>query len=198
MNTAFSLGPRSFPKTAAFFMLIGIILLIVGASAGGCTKCQSGSSYSSYYSSSSRDCGGNSGSCASLVFGILLLLIPFLVAVGLPLCCKWHFIYLDVKNPAAKVFNFGGVSSYGYRFRELGFDHKTNDKATFDEFYLVEYVYGPLAKAGNVVTQEAHMLSHFNHAALSTPIVPIHADNIIGELTQRKKGDDESVVAGMI
>lgn len=201
MNTAFSLGPRSIPKVAVFFMLIGIILLIVGAANGGCTKCQSGSSYSSYgYSYSySSDCGGNSGSCASLVIGVLLLLIPFLFAVGLPLCCKWHFIYLDVKKPAAaKFFNFGDVSSYGYRFRKVVFDHKTDDKAAFDEFYLIEYVFGSLAEAGNVVKQKAHMLSHFTHAALSTPIVPVHADTIIGELIQRKKGDGESVTAARI
>jgi|SaaInl74LU_5_DNA_1037368.scaffolds.fasta_scaffold09026_3 hypothetical protein len=174
-------------------MLIGIILLATGAAAGGCTKCSSGSYY--YYSSS--NCG-NSGACASLVIGILLLLVPPLVAVGVPLCFKWHYIYLDVKNPAAKIFNFGGVTSYGFRFRKMGFDHRTEDRASFDEFYLVEYVFGSLAKAGSVVTQEAHMLSHFNHAALSTPIVPIHADNIFGQLTQRKKGNGDSVIAGMV
>ncbi len=174
-------------------MLLGIILLITGAATGGCTKCQSGSIYSYSY-----NCGGTSGSCASLVIGILLLLIPLPIALGLPLYFKWHFVYLDVKKPAAKFFNFGGVSSYAYRFRKMGFDHKTDEKALFDEFYLIEYVFGPLAEAGSVVTQEAHMLSHFNHAALSTPIVPIHADKIIDELTQRKKGNSERVIADMI
>jgi len=103
VNTAFSLGPRGIPKAAAFFLLIGIFLLIAGAATGGCTKCQSGSIYGYSYS---YDCGGTSGSCASLVIGILLLLIPFPVTLGMPLYFKWHFIYLDVKKPAAKFFNF--------------------------------------------------------------------------------------------
>mmetsp|Transcript_22657 Transcript_22657/g.32374 ORF Transcript_22657/g.32374 Transcript_22657/m.32374 type:complete len:123 (+) Transcript_22657:760-1128(+) len=93
---------------------------------------------------------------------------------------------------------FGGVSSYEYRFRKVGFDHKTDEKAIFDEFYLVEYVFGPLAEAGSVITQEAHMLSHFSHAALSTPIIPVHADKIIDELTHRKKGNGERVITDMI
>lgn len=203
MNAAFSLGPRSIPKLACFFMMIGTLFTIIGASLGGCKKCESESSSSSsnnyYYSSYSEydSCGGSSGSCALLVIGILLLLIP-LPILFVPLIWKWHYIYLDVKTPTTKVFGFGGITSYDFRFRKMGFDHKTDDKASFDEFYLVEYVFGPLAKAGNVVTQEAHLLSHFNHAALSTPIVPIHADNIIGELTQRKKGGGDSVIAGML
>ncbi len=63
----------------------------------------------------------------------------------------------------------------------MGFDHATDEKATFDQYYLVEYVYGSLAHAGNVVTNEAHLLSHYSHAALCTPIIPIHADNYVDD-----------------
>ena len=52
----------------------------------------------------------------------------------------------------------------------MGFDHATDDKATFDEFYLVEYVYGSFQKGGTDMMNEAHLLSHFDHVNLSAPI----------------------------
>ena len=116
-----------------------------------------------------------------LVIGSLLL-VAVVGFMAPPLFCGWHFVNLDVKIPTGKFFNFGGVSSHVFRFRTMGFDQHIDNKTAFDELYLIKYVYGSLGKAGDVVTNEAHLLSHFNHAALSTPIVPIHADNTIRDL----------------
>ena len=170
VDVAFSLGPRSVPAIAKFIMLIGIILAILGGAYGGCGSCPE----YSYYS-----CAYNAGSCAMLVIGILLLLIPVPLLILLHFIRKHHYIYLDVKTSPRYICGFGGVASYTFRFKKKGFDHATNKQATFDQYYLVEYVYGSLAKAGDVVTNDAHLLSHFHHAALCTPIVPIHADNTV-------------------
>ncbi len=169
VDVAFSLGPRSIPSAAWVIMLLGIILAIIGGVYGGC-QCD----YSYYgYSTCS------SGSCAMLVIGILLLLIPVPLLILLHFIRKHHYIYLDVKTSPRYLCGFGGISRHTFRFKKMGFDHATNKQATFDQYYLVEYVYGSLAHAGDVVTNDAHLLSHFHHAALCTPIVPIHADNTV-------------------
>jgi len=201
VNAAFSLGPRSIPWVVYLFLIAAMILIIIGAVMGGCSKCKdsdgSSSSYS-YYSSSfyDSDCD-SSGACACLVIGCLLL-IPVILLVLVPLIWKWHFIYLDVKSPSTRFFNFGGITSYSFRFKKIGFDMRANNQASFDEFYLIEYVFGSLGKAGNTVTSEAHLLSHFSHAALATPIVPIHADNTVRDLLvnglKHRKTDTGDVV----
>lgn len=117
-----------------------------------------------------------------LVIGILFLLIPAPLLILLPIVFKYHYIFLDVKGAPTKFFGIGAVKGYEFRFKKIGFDHTTDKKAAFDQFYLVDYVYGTLAQAGNVVTSEAHLLSHLNHAALCTPIVPVHADNTINDI----------------
>jgi hypothetical protein len=117
-----------------------------------------------------------------LVIGIIVLLVPVPLLILLPIIYKDHYIYLDVKAVPTKFFGFGAIKSYVYRFKKIGFDHATDKKAAFDQFYLIEYVYGTLAQAGNVATNEAHILSHLSHAALCTPIVPIHSDNTINDL----------------
>ncbi len=178
INTAFSLGPRSIPKIIYMILLISLILIIFGAVNGSCSKCKD----PSYWSSSNSNCD-NSGACASLVIGCLLL-IPVPILILVPIIWKWHFVYLDVKAPTTRFFNFGGVHSYGFRFKKIGFDMRANNQASFDEFYLIEYIFGSLGKAGITVTSEAHLLSHYNHAALATPIVPIHADNTIRDFME--------------
>ncbi|KAL3827171.1 hypothetical protein ACHAXA_006726 [Cyclostephanos tholiformis] len=152
VDVAFSLGPRSVPSAAWLIMLLGIILAITGGALGGCGSCAE----EDYYYYSYTKCG-NPGSCAMM----------------------HHYIYLDVKTSPKYVCGNGGIKRHTFRFKKMGFDHATNKQATFDQYYLVEYVYGSLAHAGNVVTNEAHLLSHFNHAALCTPIVPIHADDTV-------------------
>ena len=117
-----------------------------------------------------------------LVIGIILLALPVPLLVLLPIIFKYHYIYLDVKTPPTKFFGVGATRSYSFRFKKIGFDHTTDRKAAFDEYYLVEYVYGSLAQAGNVVTNEAHLLSHLHHVGLCAPIVPVHADNTINDL----------------
>ena len=164
VDVAFSLGPRGIPAAALLVMLLGLLLAILGRVGGGCS--------SSYY---------NMGSCASMVIGILLLLIPVPLVMLLHFIRKHHYIYLDVKVSPKYLCGYGGIIRHTFRFKKIGFDHATDKKATFDQYYLVEYVFGSLAHAGNVVTNEAHLLSHFNHAALCTPIVPIHADNTVDD-----------------
>mmetsp|Transcript_2161 Transcript_2161/g.4716 ORF Transcript_2161/g.4716 Transcript_2161/m.4716 type:complete len:287 (-) Transcript_2161:219-1079(-) len=197
VNAAFSLGPRSIPKIVYFFLLIALVLIILGAVNGSCTKCKNSNSYSYYSSSRSSDNCDSAGACASLVIGCLML-IPVPILVLVPFFKKWHFVYLDVKAPASMFASFGGITSYAFRFTKVGFETSAGNQASFDEFYLIDYVYGSLSKAGNTVTSEAHLLSHFNHAALSTPIVPIHADNSVLDFVtdgvkNRKKNNAEVV-----
>jgi hypothetical protein len=111
-----------------------------------------------------------------VVIRLLLLLIP------VPLLILRHFIrkrqyLLDVRPNY--ICRYETIGRHTFGFKKMGFDHSTNKQATFDQYYLVECVYGRLAHAGNDVTNEAHLLSHFNHAALCTPIVPIHVDNTV-------------------
>ena len=96
-----------------------------------------------------------------------------------------HYVYLDVKTPLTRNCCFFKSKSYetlAYRFKKFGFDHTTDDKAVFDEFYLVDYVYGSFSNASEEVMDEAHLLSHFNHARLANPIDPHHVDESIRDL----------------
>mmetsp|Transcript_5696 Transcript_5696/g.12596 ORF Transcript_5696/g.12596 Transcript_5696/m.12596 type:complete len:286 (-) Transcript_5696:52-909(-) len=183
VNAAFSLGPRSIPKIVYFFLLIALVLIILGAVNGSCTKCKNSNSYSYYSSSRSSDNCDSAGACASLVIGCLML-IPVPILVLVPFFKKWHFVYLDVKAPTTRFVNFGGIHSHAFRFKKIGFNMSANNQASFDEFYLIEYVFGSLGKAGSTGTSEAHLLSHYNHAALATPIVPIHADKILRDFME--------------
>ena len=79
-------------------------------------------------------------------------------------------------------FKSRSYETYNFRFKKIGFDHTTDDKAVFDEFYLVDYVYGSFSKSGDEVMNEAHLLSHFNHARLANPINPHHVDDSIRDL----------------
>jgi hypothetical protein len=173
VDVAFSLGPRSIPLAAMLFMLLGLILAILGGVGGGCPA---GCNPAYYFT-----CTGSLGTCAMMVIGILLLLIPVPLLLLLHFIRKHHYIYLDVKTSPKYLFGYGGIKSHTFCFKNMGFNHATDEKATFDQYYLVEYVYGSLAHAGNVVTNEAQLLSHYNHAALCTPIIPIHADNTVGD-----------------
>ena len=166
VDVAFSLGPRSIPLAAKLIMLLGLLLAIIGGAQGGCND-------NNWYSSSS--------SCSMLVIGILFLLIPLIPVIVLFFIRKRHYIYVDVKTSPKCLCGWGRITRHTFHFKKMGFDHATDKKATFDQYYLVEYVYGSLAHAGNVVTNEAHLLSHFHHAALCTPIVPIHADNTVDD-----------------
>ncbi len=197
VDAAFSLGPRNIPKIVYFFLLIAFVLIILGAVNGSCTKCKNSNSPSNYFSSSSSDNCDNAGACVSLIIGCLLL-IPVPILVLIPFFKKWHFIYLDVKAPASRFLSFGGITSYAFRFTKIGFETSVGNQASFDEFYLIDYVYGSLSKGGGTVTSEAHLLSHFNHAALSTPIVPIHADNSVLDFVadgvkNRKRNNSEVI-----
>ena len=173
VDVEFSLGPRGFPLVAKLLMLLGLLLAIIGGAQGGCTRCNDDdwSCLESYSSSS----------CSMLVIGILFLLIPLIPVIILFFIRKHHYIYVDVKTSPKYLCGWGRITRHTFDFKKMGFDHATDKKATFDQYYLVEYVYGSLAHAGNVVTNEAHLLSHFHHAALCTPIVPIHADNTVDD-----------------
>lgn len=164
VNAAFTLGPKSIPMAFWVLLLTSLILIIIGVVDGGCSD--------DYYSSS--------GSCAAVVIGSLLLVIPIPLLLLVPCLIKHQYIYLDVRTPRTKIFHWfgiGGITTYAYRFKKVGFDHSTDDKAAFDQFYLIDYVYGSLGKGGNEVTSEAHLLSHYSYATLANPILPIEANN---------------------
>eukprot|EP01083_Nonionella_stella_P087935 244838_1 len=192
VDATFSLGPRKVPLLVWLLLAAALALIITGATFGGCRSCEdewvdTGSQYdyygsyesSGYYTSSG--CHSSSGTCASLVIGVVLaaILVPILLII--PCIWKWHYVYLDVKTHSPNWFSSGAVT-YAYRFKKMGFDHSTDDKAVFDEFYLVDYVYGSFNKGGNDTMSEAHLLSHFHHVSLATPIVPIHADNSVCDI----------------
>lgn len=187
VDAQFSLGPRSIPRITWLLLLISIILIIIGAVWGGCKdKC--------HYSS----CGVDSSACAMLVIGILVLLIPVPPLLLIPCIKKRHYMYLDVKAPSTTWFNFGGVTTYAFRFKKVGFDDAAGSKADFDDAHVLEYVYGPIAKAGDEVTNEAHLLSHLNYASLSTPIVPINAGDTVRNLFGSVSGSASGSVGGSV
>ena len=109
-----------------------------------------------------------------------------------------HYVYFHVKTPSRKsIFSGGGYEEYKFRFKKVGFDHSTDGHAIFDEYYLVDYIFGPFNKGGDEVMSEAHLLSHFNHVSLAVPIVPLHADtsmrNIeLGTLRRKRRGNSHS------
>ena len=119
-----------------------------------------------------------------------------------------HYVYFDVKTKNkcgwACLRRF---KTYTFRFKKVGFDHTTDDKAIFDEFYLVDYIYGSFSKGGDDVMNEAHLLNHFNHSSLANPITPLHADNSVRDIvspalgTARRKnhgssGQNEAAAVG--
>ena len=54
--------------------------------------------------------------------------------------------------------------------QKIGFKHSADDKATFDLFYLMDYVCKPFGKQSAEDMHEYHVFSHFNHAGLAAPI----------------------------
>ena len=84
---------------------------------------------------------------------------------------------MDVKTPSRISYK-----TLDFRFEKLGFDHTTDDKAVFDEFYLIDYVFSSFSKSGEDVMDEAHLLSHFTHAKLANQIQPHHVDESIRDL----------------
>ena len=54
--------------------------------------------------------------------------------------------------------------------QKIGFKHSADDKATFDQFYLMDYVCKPFGKQSAEDMYEYHVFSHFNHAGLAAPI----------------------------
>ena len=87
---------------------------------------------------------------------------------------------MDVKTPSSK--RGSSHKTHDFRFKKVGFDHTTDDKAVFDEFYLIDYVYDSFSKSSQDVMDEAHLLSHFTHANLANPIQPHHVDESIRDL----------------
>ena len=93
-----------------------------------------------------------------------------------------HHVYLDVKTPSRNSCWRSSYETHDFRFKKVGFDHTTDDKAVFDEFYLIDYVFGSFSKSGEDVMDEAHLLSHFTHAKLANQIQPHHVDESIRDL----------------
>ncbi|KAL7470146.1 hypothetical protein ACHAXS_010380 [Conticribra weissflogii] len=162
--------------------------------------------YDSYYPSSSysspgydayandngrsKTCHVNGGPCASLVIGCLILAIPVPYLLLRHFFKKWHYIYFSEKAPSGQFFNFGGVLPYVFRLKRTGFDTDAGNVAKADEFYIIDYVFGCICSVGvggSTVTEEAHLLSHLNHGAIATPVVPVHADNTIGRCNARMR-----------
>lgn len=61
----------------------------------------------------------------------------------------------------------------------IGFETAASNKAAFDEFYLMNYVYETLGKHGIDAMNNYHLLSHFQNSDLARPIQPMHADDSI-------------------
>ena len=66
--------------------------------------------------------------------------------------------------------------------KKVGFDNAASNDAVFDEFYLINYVFGTLGKHGMKTMENYHLLSHFNHVNLADPIKPAHADDSIRDV----------------
>jgi hypothetical protein len=81
IDATFTYGPKNIPWPAYFLLLLGMLLVIIGLSLGGCRD-QSYSYYPSLYSYV------NTGACASSVLGFLVLLIPLPALLLVPCCCK--------------------------------------------------------------------------------------------------------------
>mmetsp|Transcript_5764 Transcript_5764/g.11776 ORF Transcript_5764/g.11776 Transcript_5764/m.11776 type:complete len:333 (-) Transcript_5764:70-1068(-) len=136
-----------------------------------------------------KTCSVNGGPCASLVIGCLMLTIPVPYLLLRHFFKKWHYIYFAEKAPSRAFFNFGGIFPYVFRIKRTGFDMDAGNKANLDEFYIIDYVFGCICRNdGSTVTDEAHLLSHLNHGAIATPVVPVHADHTIGRFNEKKGG----------
>ena len=87
-----------------------------------------------------------------------------------------HYVDLTVRGPLKRNFK------YSFRFKKIGFEHATDNKVAFDEFFIVDYTYESFSRSGPEVMDEAHLFSHFNHARLANPITPYHADESMRDL----------------
>jgi len=63
-----------------------------------------------------------------------------------------------------------GVRTYDFRLKEIGFQHAVDDKATFDQFFLFDYICKPFSKQSADEMTEYHLFGHFNHVDLARPI----------------------------
>ena len=70
----------------------------------------------------------------------------------------------------------------------IGFETATSNKASFDEFHLMNYVYEPFGKRGNDIMSSYHLLNHLRHADLADSIQPVHADESIQDVLSSIKG----------
>ena len=171
-------------------VVIAALLITFGAINGGCDKdCYWG------------ECYQDSGACASITIGALMVSVLLPLIILIPWLLKWQYIYFDVRKPASATsfFNRGGILTYAFRLKKTGSDVRS-DVVFFDQSFVLNYVYGPLSLGGNQTTNEAHLLSHFNNASLATPIMPVYADKTIGQLVvpkllQRKPYKAEAKVA---
>ena len=96
-----------------------------------------------------------------------------------------HYVDLEVSSPLKRHFILCKPRSYerySFRFKKIGFEHATDNKVAFDQFFLVDYVYESFSRSGAEVMDEAHLFSHFNHARLANPITPYHADESMRDL----------------
>ena len=180
VDTTITLGPRSIPKLLCFIIVVIAALLITfGTMNGGC-----GEKYDPWYGMAY---GKDSGACASLTIGALMVSVLLPLIILIPWLLKWQYIYFDVRKPASATsfFNRGGVVTYAYRLKKTGSDVRS-DVVFFDQSFVLNYVYGSLSLGGNQTTNEAHLLSHFNNASLATPIMPVYADKTIGQLVVPK------------
>ncbi|KAL7474610.1 hypothetical protein ACHAW6_000577 [Cyclotella cf. meneghiniana] len=158
IDASFTFGPRGVPLLVYLLLLIAIVLIGVGSANGGCP----------------------SGGCGSLVIGCLMLIIALLL-LFLPFCFKKHHVYLDVKT-SLRTGIYRRSITYDFRFKKIGFEHATYNKAAFDDMHLVNYVFGTLGNHGSEAMSRYHLLSHFHQVDLANPILPFHADNSVREL----------------
>ncbi|KAL3775489.1 hypothetical protein HJC23_013540 [Cyclotella cryptica] len=164
VDASFTFGPRRIPAIVWLLLLISIVFLIAGGSSGGC----------------SADLSTGS-SCGLLVIGCLLLVV-FTPAILLAFCFrKRHHLYLDVKSQK-RIGSGVGVTTYDFRFKKFAFENAAYNQAVVDEFYLMDYVYGPLGKCGNESMSRYHLLSHFHNVNLANPILPLHGDESFVDL----------------
>lgn len=176
VDCAFTLGPR-FAFFLWLIMLLSIILISIGTAVGGCkntmTTTYEGYSYfsDSYYPTTITFY--NSGACASLVIGYLMLVFCAIAFVLILFFYKLNYVRLDTvaakKRGPFALFD-RSIRSYDYCFKKIGFKHSAYDKAIFDQFYIMDYVCKPFGKQSTEDMYEYHVFSHFNHVGLADPI----------------------------
>ena len=86
VDAYFTLSPRRVHRLFWWLLLIAGILIFFGVAYGGCSE--QTVSYSYWNSNSSSTTSRNDGACASMVIGILLLLIPVPILLFMPCCFK--------------------------------------------------------------------------------------------------------------